>query len=113
MLDALFKLKENNTTVGREMQAGLTTFAAMAYILAVNPAILANAGMDKGALVTVTALKVVASGLTDHAVEELLSSRIFRCRGVKIRAGVENGRVAVKGIIPTIAKKCILAAHAE
>ena len=56
MLQRLFKLSENNTTVGRELQAGLTTFAAMAYILAVNPAILANTGMDKAALVTVTAL---------------------------------------------------------
>ncbi len=56
MLQRLFRLEENRTTVGREMQAGLTTFAAMAYILAVNPAILANTGMDKGALVTVTAL---------------------------------------------------------
>ena len=56
MLNRLFKLDENHTTVGRELQAGLTTFAAMAYILAVNPAILANTGMDKAALVTVTAL---------------------------------------------------------
>jgi len=56
MLNRLFKLEQNRTTVGRELQAGLTTFAAMAYILAVNPAILANTGMDKGALVTVTAL---------------------------------------------------------
>jgi AGZA family xanthine/uracil permease-like MFS transporter len=56
MLNRLFHLPENGTTVGRELQAGLTTFAAMAYILAVNPAILANTGMDKGALVTVTAL---------------------------------------------------------
>jgi AGZA family xanthine/uracil permease-like MFS transporter len=56
MLQRLFRLEENRTTVGRELQAGLTTFAAMAYILAVNPAILANTGMDKGALVTVTAL---------------------------------------------------------
>lgn len=56
MLNRLFKLEQNHTTVGRELQAGLTTFAAMAYILAVNPAILANTGMDKGALVTVTAL---------------------------------------------------------
>jgi AGZA family xanthine/uracil permease-like MFS transporter len=56
MLKQLFKLEQNNTTVGRELQAGLTTFAAMAYILAVNPSILANAGMDKGALVTVTAV---------------------------------------------------------
>ena len=56
MLQRLFKLDQNNTTVGRELQAGLTTFAAMAYILAVNPGILANTGMDKAALVTVTAL---------------------------------------------------------
>ena len=56
MLQRLFQLDQNNTTVGRELQAGLTTFAAMAYILAVNPMILANTGMDKAALVTVTAL---------------------------------------------------------
>jgi AGZA family xanthine/uracil permease-like MFS transporter len=48
MLQRLFQLDRNRTTPGREFQAGLTTFAAMAYILAVNPAILANAGMDKG-----------------------------------------------------------------
>lgn len=64
MLNRLFHLEQNRTTVGRELQAGLTTFAAMAYILAVNPAILANAGMDKGALVTVTALTAaIATGL--------------------------------------------------
>src|SRR5882757_5098999 len=56
MLNRFFKLDAHGTTVGREIQAGLTTFAAMAYILAVNPGILANTGMDKGALVTVTAL---------------------------------------------------------
>src|SRR3954469_13320628 len=56
MLNRLFKLDENQTTPGREMAAGLTTFAAMAYILAVNPGILSATGMDKGALVTVTAL---------------------------------------------------------
>ncbi|MBI5690325.1 MAG: NCS2 family permease [Verrucomicrobia bacterium] len=56
MLPRLFRLEENRTTVARELQAGLTTFAAMAYILAVNPAILAGTGMDKTALVTVTAL---------------------------------------------------------
>jgi adenine/guanine/hypoxanthine permease len=56
MLNRLFKLDENHTTVGREVLAGCTTFAAMAYILIVNPTILANTGMDKAALVTVTAL---------------------------------------------------------
>lgn len=56
MLQRFFQLDRHQTTPARELQAGLTTFAAMAYILAVNPAILANTGMDKGALVTVTAL---------------------------------------------------------
>src|SRR3954470_2181411 len=56
MLQRLFKLDDHRTTAGREIQAGLTTFAAMDYILAVNPGILSATGMDKGALVTVTAL---------------------------------------------------------
>jgi adenine/guanine/hypoxanthine permease len=56
MLTRLFKLTQNHTTVGRELQAGLTTFAAMAYILAVNPLILSATGMERDALVTVTAL---------------------------------------------------------
>ncbi len=64
MLRRLFRLEEHQTTVGRELQAGLTTFAAMAYILAVNPTMLANTGMDKGALVTVTAMTAaIATGL--------------------------------------------------
>lgn len=61
MLNRLFKLSENGTNTSREIQAGLTTFAAMVYILAVNPAILANTGMDQGALVTVTALTAAVS----------------------------------------------------
>src|SRR5437764_1491257 len=56
MLERLFQLDENKTTIGRELQAGLTTFAAMSYILVVNPDILAATGMDKPALLTVTAL---------------------------------------------------------
>lgn len=56
MWEKVFRLKENGTTPGREIVAGLTTFAAMAYILAVNPDILKNAGMPVPALVTATAL---------------------------------------------------------
>lgn len=52
----MFKLQENGTTAARECVAGLTTFAAMAYILAVNPDILSQTGMDKAALITTTAL---------------------------------------------------------
>jgi AGZA family xanthine/uracil permease-like MFS transporter len=51
-----FEFKQHDTTPGKEVVAGLTTFAAMAYILAVNPAILGEAGMDKGAVFTATAL---------------------------------------------------------
>lgn len=49
-----FKLEENGTTVKREVIGGITTFLAMAYIIFVNPSILSLAGMDKGALITVT-----------------------------------------------------------
>ena len=56
MLEKLFKLKENHTTVKTEVLAGITTFMTMAYILAVNPSILAAAGMDQGAVFTATAL---------------------------------------------------------
>ena len=63
MLQKLYRLSENGTTVPRELQAGATTFAAMAYILAVNPAILAAAGMPQSALITVTALTAAISTL--------------------------------------------------
>ena len=56
MLEKLFKLKDNNTDVRTEVLAGITTFMTMAYILAVNPSILAAAGMDQGAVFTATAL---------------------------------------------------------
>ncbi len=61
MFNRFFKLQEHGTTVSREVQAGLTTFAAMAYILAVNPLILESAGMPREALITVTALTAAVS----------------------------------------------------
>lgn len=56
MLEKLFKLKANNTTVKTEVIAGLTTFMTMAYILAVNPSMLTAAGMDTNAALIATAL---------------------------------------------------------
>ena len=56
MLEKLFKLSENGTDVKTEILAGVTTFMTMAYILAVNPSILAAAGMDQGGVFTATAL---------------------------------------------------------
>ena len=59
LLDRLFHLTENKTTVKRECLAGLTTFVSMAYILFVNPQILGDAGMDAGAVFTATALSAI------------------------------------------------------
>jgi AGZA family xanthine/uracil permease-like MFS transporter len=56
MLERVFSLKAHGSTAAREVIAGLTTFAAMAYILAVNPLILSQTGIDRGALVTATAI---------------------------------------------------------
>jgi len=61
MLSWIFRLDRHQTTPAREIQAGVTTFAAMAYILAVNPSILAQTGMDRAALVSVTALSACAA----------------------------------------------------
>ena len=55
-LDRTFRLSERSTSLPQELIAGATTFAAMAYILAVNPSIMSNAGMDRGDLVIATAL---------------------------------------------------------
>ena len=56
MLEKFFKLKENNTTVKTEIAAGVTTFMTMAYILAVNPSILSEAGMNANAVLIATCL---------------------------------------------------------
>ena len=56
MLEKFFKLKENHTDVKTEVLAGITTFMTMAYILAVNPTMLADAGMDKTAVLIATCL---------------------------------------------------------
>lgn len=56
MLEKYFKLKENNTTVKTEVVAGITTFMTMAYILAVNPTMLGDAGMDRTAVLIATCL---------------------------------------------------------
>lgn len=58
-LESVFHLRKLGTTVGTEMVAALTTFMAMAYILFVNPVMLADAGMDEGAVFTASALAAI------------------------------------------------------
>jgi len=56
MLDRLFKLNDNDTTIRRETIAGITTVITMVYIVFVNPAMLAEAGMDQGAAFVATCI---------------------------------------------------------
>lgn len=56
MKERLFGFDKDKTSVRTEIMAGITTFLTMAYILAVNPSILAETGMDRGALFTTTVL---------------------------------------------------------
>lgn len=56
MLEKLFKLKEHGTDVKTEVIAGISTFLTMAYIIAVNPGILSNAGMDFGSVFVATCI---------------------------------------------------------
>lgn len=56
MFEKFFKLKENGTDVRTEVIAGITTFMTMVYILAVNPSILEASGMDRGSIITATAV---------------------------------------------------------
>ena len=49
-LEQIFKLQDNNTTIKKEILAGFTTFITMAYIIFVNPQMMAASGMDQGAI---------------------------------------------------------------
>ena len=62
-MEKFFKLKENGTTVGREIIAGLTTFFAMAYIIVVNPTLLSESGMEWGAVFLATIIASIIGTL--------------------------------------------------
>ncbi|HBC29095.1 MAG TPA: guanine permease [Prevotellaceae bacterium] len=63
MLEKIFGFAPSSMTVKREVLAGITTFLTMAYILAVNPSILGEAGMDKGAVFTATVVSSIVATL--------------------------------------------------
>lgn len=62
-MEKFFKLKENNTTVSTEIAAGITTFFAMAYIIAVNPSVLSATGMEWGAVFLATIIAAIIGTL--------------------------------------------------
>ncbi|MCT1796807.1 NCS2 family permease [Helcococcus kunzii] len=62
-MEKFFKLKENGTTVSKEIMAGITTFFAMAYIIAVNPGLLSKTGMEWGAVFIATIIAAIIGTL--------------------------------------------------
>ena len=83
MIKKYFQLNEKNTTVKIEVVAGLTTFLTMAYIIFVNPATLAQAGMDKQALIAVTCIISAAATI---AVGVLVNAPIAMAPGMGLNA---------------------------
>ena len=63
MIEKLFQLKQNQTTARQEVVGGVTTFLTMAYIVVVNPQILAQAGMPPDGVVFATCLSAAAATL--------------------------------------------------
>ena len=82
MLEKIFKLKEHETDVKTEVTAGITTFLAMAYILAVNPNILGNV-MDKGGVFLATA---IASAVATFIMAFLANYPIALSAGMGLNA---------------------------
>ncbi|GET08077.1 xanthine/uracil/vitamin C permease [Ligilactobacillus agilis] len=91
LLERIFHLSENKTTAKREGLAGLTTFVSMAYILFVNPIILGDAGMDKGAVFTATALSAILMGFLANypiAIAPGLGDNAFFTYSVVLAMGI-------------------------
>lgn len=83
MLERLFKLSQRRTDVRTEIMAGLTTFMTMAYILAVNPSILSQTGMDPNAVFFATA---VSAGLVTIAMGLFVNFPIALAPGMGLNA---------------------------
>src|SRR5512134_2504119 len=108
VLDRLFHLSANGTTVRTELLAGVTTFLTMAYIIFVQPTVLSAAGMDAGAVLVATCLSSAAAtllmGLLANypiAVAPAMGHNFFFVFGVVVGMGVRwqvaLGAVAVAG----------------
>ena len=110
VLDRLFHLTENRTTVRTEIIGGLTTFLAMAYIIFVQPAVLGAAGLDAGAVMVATC---VASGIASLlmaflanypiAVAPAMGHNFFFAFtvvvGMKVPWQIALGGVAIAGLL--------------
>ena len=83
MLEKLFRLKENGTSVRREIVAGSTTFMTMSYIIFVQPALLSIVGMDTGAVMVATC---VSSAVATFLMAFLTNYPVALAPGMGINA---------------------------
>jgi AGZA family xanthine/uracil permease-like MFS transporter len=105
MFNNWFKLAEHNTTVKQELLAGLSTFLAMAYIIVINPNILAITGMDHGAVFVATCLAAAFGS----ALMGLLSNYpIALAPGMGLNAFFTFGVVGGMGYSWQVALGCVL-----
>lgn len=99
LINSVFRLDEFNTTVKTELIAGFTTFIAMTYILATIPNMLGNAGMDRGAVLTLMILLVIGTSLA----MALVTNRPFVLAPGLGSVSIVAGMIANEGIAPEIA----------
>lgn len=97
-IDRYFQVSARGSSFSREIVAGLTTFGAMAYIMAVNPDILSAAGLDKNAMVMTTIAAAVCGSLLmalwanlPIALAPAMSSNVIFAQVVVVRMGVPPG----------------------
>lgn len=93
-MEQFFKLKERGTSVGQEARAGLTTFLAMAYIIAVNPALMVIAGVPANAAVTATC---IGAGIMTILMGVFANRPLACASGMGINAIVAYSLTALDG----------------
>lgn len=104
MVEQLFKLKEHNTDVKTEVIAGISTFLTMAYIIAVNPGILSNAGMDFGSVFVATC---IAAAIGTAIMGLLANYPVALAPGMGLNAFFTFGVVLGMGQTWQIALGCV------
>lgn len=104
-MENFFKLEENGTNVKTEILAGITTFLAMAYILAVNPSILHDAGMPKSGVFFATA---ISSGVISILMGVLANYPVALSSGMGVNALFTYTIVAKMGLSWRGALACVL-----
>ena len=97
-IDRQFHLAEHGTTVRTEILAGITTFVTMAYVLGTVPNIMANAGLDRGVMLTSMILLIIVTTVA----MALVTNRPFALAPGLGSVAIVSGMIANSGISPEI-----------